>query len=551
MVDRTGQPVLEKSNSDHFPCSVRNVKSAQNQFPLVTQTKRMVDRTGETVEERIAEERESSGAQIRTLFNEQRKTIIAECCEKVSHHELLAARAEQERKILQEELWRQQQDFREVSTKSYRDEGIAKIPEFYVRYAQKTTMETPGRPQEPKNEANCMNDSKDFQDAESVRSGNSHVTSQPGVFPKHPPFQGMLRPSFVSERRQEGLPDIWDTSGISGNVFAHPQASSSAPYPQGSNSTWKKTIEEPIHMSTAEKSGRPERDQDLRCQSGPSAKDSVIFSGGDYSKNYGADQQRLQISDLHFDKFPTAATFACWKIRFKTEVCTCSQFPTEAMQWIKEVELVDSVDDLRSSSSTRGISMPNLEVLDARIASALNKIIHNSQFKRKIILEEQKAQKEDRFLRSRQIAYLIYEQFRVTGTHDSVENYTDLFTIVFRNDDIQEFDSKWDGILLSMTKIPHDDILEGLYKLRIQESKILKTVLELYHLETHQKKLGPDYHRLKAMVKRSIEQEIEIGILGPEVEILRRTPWSRIREQNSVYKEFLEIVGNGKPTGNV
>ena len=35
------------------------------------------------------------------------------------------------------------------------------------------------------------------------------------------------------------------------------------------------------------------------------------------------------------------------------------------------------------------------------------------------------------------------------------------------------------------------------------------------------------------------------------MEILRRTPWSRIREQNSVYKEFLEIVGNGSPTGSV
>ena len=54
-------------------------------------------------------------------------------------------------------------------------------------------------------------------------------------------------------------------------------------------------------MSTAEKSERPEQNRDLRCQSGPSAKDSVIFSGGDSSKNYGADQQRLQISDLHFD----------------------------------------------------------------------------------------------------------------------------------------------------------------------------------------------------------------------------------------------------------
>ena len=104
--------------------------------------------------------------------------------------------------------------------------------------------------------------------------------------------------------------------------------------------------------------------------------------------------------------------------------------------------------------------MPNFEVLDARIASALNKIIHNSHFKRRISLEEQKAQKQDRFLRGRQVAYLIYEYFKVTGVHDSVENYADLFTISLRNDDIQEFDSKWDGILLSMTKIPPDDILD-------------------------------------------------------------------------------------------
>ena len=249
-----------------------------------------------------------------------------------------------------------------------------------------------------------MNDSKDFQDAESVRSGSSHVTSQPMLFPKHPIPERLLRPSFVSPRRKEGLPDIWDTPGISGNVFANPH------YPQELN-PWRKIIEEPLHKSTAEKSERPEQNQDLRCQSGPSAKDSVIFSGGDSSKNYGADQQRLQISDLHFDKFPTPATFACWKIRFKTEVCTCSQFPTEAMQWIKEVELVESVDELGSSSSTRSISMPNFEVLDARIASALNKIIHNSQFKRRISLEEQKALKEDRFLRGRQIAYLIYDHF--------------------------------------------------------------------------------------------------------------------------------------------
>ena len=55
-----------------------------------------------------------------------------------------------------------------------------------------------------------------------------------------------------------------------------------------------------------------------------------------------------------------------------------------------------------------------------------------------------------------------------------------------------------------MKKIPSDDFLEGLYKSRIRESEKLKTVLELYDLEIHQKKLGPE------------------------------TPWSRIRRQNSV-----------------
>ena len=124
------------------------------------------------------------------------------------------------------------------------------------------------------------------------------------------------------------------------------------------------------------------------------------------------------------------------------------------------------------------------------------------------VWRNKKAQKQNRFLRGRKIAYLIYEYFRVTGVHDSVENYTDLFIVVLRNVDIQEFDSKWDGILLSMTKIPHDDILEGLHKLRIRVSEKLKTEKELYDLEIHQKKLEPDYHRLKTMVKRSIEQEI-------------------------------------------
>ena len=476
-----GKPAGERDDDQSIGFGVmRNTYSALSNFSEITQAEKMVDRTGKPVGE------SSSKAQMRTILDEQRQMNIAEYCERIGQHELQAAHAEEERQILREEFGDSKWLSWSSSTKSYRDGGIAKIAKFFSQYARKTEAHREwGRVQDLQNEVTCMNDFEDFQDAESVRSGNSHVTSR-WRFPSYRRAAKKVRYAFGRH-------------GISGNWQIHLHLHQIFILKNWINGV--RQLEEPLNTSTGEKSERPEQNRHLRCQAGPSAKDSVIFSGGDSSKNFAADQQRLQISDLHFDKFPTPATFACWMKRFKTEACTCSQLPTKAMQWIKEVELVDSVDELRSSSSVLGISMPNFEVLDARIASALNKIIHNSLFRRRISLE-------DRFFRGRQIAYLIYDHFRVTGWHDSVKNYTDLFTIVPRNDDIQEFDSKWDGILLSVTKIPHDDILEGgLYTLRIRESKKFQTVLELFDLEMHQKKLGPDYHRLKTMVKRSIEQE--------------------------------------------
>ena len=319
-------------------------------------------------------------AQIRTLVDKQKEQILAECQARINKHEFQAAydrrsllklgaivesqqeelhcaRAEEvqqrDQQLPQGQLLQQNLELREAHQRSLT--GMEELRKFQsstfdtiarrkLVEDQNTILELSGRIQELQNEINCMSDSKEFQDAESIRSGNSHVTSRPVSFPPHPIPEGLLSRSFGVPSRREGPPSIWDTHGISGNVFANPDASSSAPYPQELNQ-WSSSIEEPLHSSTVEKNERQEQDQDLRCQSGPSAKNSVILSGGDSSKNYGADQQRLQISDLHFDKFPTPATFACWKIRFKTEVCICSQFPTEALQRIKEVEMVDSLDD--------------------------------------------------------------------------------------------------------------------------------------------------------------------------------------------------------------
>ena len=114
------------------------------------------------------------------------------------------------------------------------------------------------------------------------------------------------------------------------------------------------------------------------------------------------------------------------------------------------MEMVESVDDLKSSRSFKITEFSNFEMLDGKVASALNKIIQNSDFK-KVSLEEQTAQKECRFRRGRQIAFMIYDRFRVTGAHGTVLGYADLFSVTLHDDNIQEFDTRWDEVLLSMS----------------------------------------------------------------------------------------------------
>ena len=105
-----------------------------------------------------------------------------------------------------------------------------------------------------------MNDSRDFKDAKSVRSGLFHVASQPAFFPPFPDPGGMLSRSLGMPSRNNGPPSIWDTHGISGNVFANPTVSSSTPYPQESN-PWVSTVSEHTSPHVMSESQTPAQDQ--------------------------------------------------------------------------------------------------------------------------------------------------------------------------------------------------------------------------------------------------------------------------------------------------
>ena len=105
---------------------------------------------------------------------------------------------------------------------------------------------------------------------------------------------------------------------------------------------------------------------------------------------------------------------------------------------------------------------------------------------------------------------MIYEYFRVTGAHDTVSDYADLFSVALHDDFIREFGSRWDEVLLSVSKIPSDHGLESLYRLRTRDSAQLQTVLELYDMEIHQKMSMPNCLKMKTMLKRRKDQKLRL-----------------------------------------
>ena len=188
---------------------------------------------------------------------------------------------------------------------------------------------------------NEKNDSRECQDTESIYSGKfSHVPSQLAIVPS---LCGMLS-------RDRSLRPYNGICLVHGETFiGSPRAvidSSSTPY-QGMLHFWNQSATggNPVRYSTGKLVARSEKRNRETLPTPRSARKPSFFPAeGSHPPNYMADQSRPQISELQFDKFPTLSTFSCWRTRLRTQVSACSSSPWKAMLWIKEVEMVDSVD---------------------------------------------------------------------------------------------------------------------------------------------------------------------------------------------------------------
>ena len=215
-------------------------------------------------------------------------------------------------------------------------------------------------------------------------------------------------------------------------------------------------------------------------------------------------------------------TFACWRIRFKTEVCTCSQFSTEAMQWIKRVEMVDWCEDCFPSSKRDSVW-------------------------------------RNRRPRSRTVSF-------VAGRLLSWSTITSgsLWSPGFCRElcrPIHYQSSKWwfSGIRFKVGRnlIVYDEIPTWWHLGKIVQIKNLR-------VRENQDRIGNCMTwKLIRKIRTWLSQIENYGEKKYRARYSQSEFWSQKRKlweerlaqqsgnKNSVYKEFLEIVGNGKPTGSV
>ena len=124
-------------------------------------------------------------------------------------------------------------------------------------------------------------------------------------------------------------------------------------------------------------------------------------------------------------------------------------------------------------------------------------------FRKRVSIEEQRAQKDDRFSRGRQIAHMIYEHFRATGAYEAVQGVSDLFNVRLQNVNVQDFDTRWDQALLAASDIHTELIVDDLFKSKLQDSGQRQTVWTMYEQENVRNNEPPNYFQIEDNSKTS------------------------------------------------
>ena len=206
--------------------------------------------------------------------------------------------------------------------------------------------------------------------------------------------------------------------------------------------------------------------------------------------------KRILSQECKIEAFPTSVRFRTWKMNFKKKIASISGNPDEAFLWINEIEEADTMDELAESGL--------FPLLDSKIASGLSEIL-NGEFQRQVQVLDEKAAIKGRMLKGRQIAWLIYQHFRLSEAEGSILEFNDLLSVELRGDNLMAFKNDWEMVMSGLKVIPSAAILESLVLKQLQKSHQLKDMLALYHQDVVHRGEARSYERIMKMVTSHLE----------------------------------------------
>ena len=249
------------------------------------------------------------------IGEQQRQTEEQRLALQGAQHGFVGSRREQVR--VQKELSMKEKILRNTQIRNMHEMGeIKRAQELRVdgvsvqklRESHETIQQLTSKLQQMQEQMNSMNDSGDFQDVESKHSGRlSHVSSQPEMIPSSR--------SLLS--RDKRLPlDTWNQSGLQENVFGNQFSTFGSPrdHPQRIQSDDVQRNREAVPEArrtktfhTCEDRLNPSTIPMPTCATKPLTTSSAMPV--ELPQNYMVGQQRQQMSDWQFDKFPTPQSF--------------------------------------------------------------------------------------------------------------------------------------------------------------------------------------------------------------------------------------------------
>ena len=201
---------------------------------------------------------------------------------------------------------------------------------------------------------------------------------------------------------------------------------------------------------------------------------------------------------MTFQGWPDVRNFEDWKNHFYREVASKSSEPKAVLSWLFEIETAPDCASLYSPVSKDG---RNFESLDFKMSASLWKILKGDML-RKLTTEERTQTKENpvNVLSGRQIAYHIFEHFSLPAASKEQLDVNHLYTLELKNDNLKQFSSKWDEIIIQLPVPPADVWVEPMYRKQLEKSVQFAPYMALYKHRIALQEWKPSYQKLKELL---------------------------------------------------